>query len=173
MTVYLVDANILIAAHNGYYSLTRVPEFWAWLLHHAEAGRIKMPAETMDEIKEGTGDAEKDELFAWLQGDGVKDALLLKEDVDMQLVQQVVTDGYAPDLNEVELVKIGRDPFLIAYGRADPADRCVVTNEKSSPAAQRSKRKVPDICGQFGVPCCDVFGLLSALKFSTNWKPAE
>ena len=42
----------------------------------------------------------------------MKDALVLDEEPDLALVRRVVEDGYAPDLNEPELEKLGRDPFL-------------------------------------------------------------
>ena len=29
--LYLLDANVLITANRDYYSVKRVPEFWAWL----------------------------------------------------------------------------------------------------------------------------------------------
>ena len=32
MTLYLMDANVLIRAHADYYPLDRLPQFWAWLL---------------------------------------------------------------------------------------------------------------------------------------------
>ena len=42
---------------------------------------------------------------------------------------KVVSAGYAPDLTDDEVEKIGRDPFLIAYALADPPERCVVTGK--------------------------------------------
>jgi hypothetical protein len=42
----------------------------------------------------------------------------LHETVDITLVQNVVNNGYAPDLTDVEVEAIGRDPFLIAYALA-------------------------------------------------------
>jgi hypothetical protein len=51
--------------------------------------------------------------------------LLLDESVDATLVQRVVRDGYAPDLADDEIEKIGRDPFLIAYALAYTNNRCV------------------------------------------------
>jgi len=41
-------------------------------------------------------------------------------------VQHVLEHGYAPDLNDVEIEEIGKDPFLIAAALAGP-DRAVVT----------------------------------------------
>lgn len=52
--VYLLDANALISAHNGWFALNRVPEFWLWLLHHAEAGILRCPPKPMRRSKAAT-----------------------------------------------------------------------------------------------------------------------
>jgi hypothetical protein len=78
-----------------------------------------------------------DSLKNWISQDENAAALLLDESVDAGLVQRVVSDGYADDLTDDEVEKLGRDPFLIAYGLADPADRCIVRTEVSKPRAQR------------------------------------
>jgi hypothetical protein len=31
--LYLLDANVLITAHNTYYAIDQVPEFWEWIAH--------------------------------------------------------------------------------------------------------------------------------------------
>ena len=49
--LYLLDANVLITAHRDYYAVARVPEFWHWLQHQAAAGRVKVPAEILEEVK--------------------------------------------------------------------------------------------------------------------------
>lgn len=167
--LYLIDSNCLIMAHNQFYPTDRVPEYWHWVRHHAKNGQIKMPSEIFAEIKEGAHDAEKDLLYSWVQTPGVKDDLILREDCNFAYVQEILIKGYAPDLNEIELAKIGRDPFLIAYGRADPAGRCVVSHEVSSRDAKRTKRKIPDVCEQFGVHSCSFWQLLRKLDFRTSW----
>ncbi len=169
--LYLLDANVLITAANLYYRVDTVPEFWAWLAHKADAGDIKMPLETFEEVRDGGGDAERDLLFAWIQDDGNKAVMLLDEEVDLDLVQRVLDEGYAADLTDYEIEQIGRDPFLIAYALALPADRCVVTTEVSAPRKQRQNRRVPDVCATMGVSCCDTFAMLRALHFSTRWAP--
>ena len=32
MTLYLLDANVLIRAHEDYYPVDRIPPFWTWLI---------------------------------------------------------------------------------------------------------------------------------------------
>jgi hypothetical protein len=167
--LYLLDANVLITAQNQYYPVDAVPEFWGWLVHMGNAGNIKMPIETLEEVKDGSNDTERDLLYAWIQDDANRAAILFDEDVQPALVQRV-TDHYAPDLTDDELEAIGRDPFLIAHALADPAHRCVVTTEVSKRRLQRQNRRIPDVCADVGVQCCDTFAMLRALRFRTGWR---
>jgi hypothetical protein len=166
--LYLLDANVLITANSTYYPLDQIPEFWSWVLHQATSNRIKIPREIMEEIKAGRKD--DDLLLDWICGAEIEAALLLNEVVDVSLVQQIVATGYASDLHDDEVEKIGRDPFLIAYALAYSADRTVVTTEVSRPSTQRANRKVPDVCQSVGVACCGPFALNKALGFKTGWK---
>jgi Domain of unknown function (DUF4411) len=169
--LYLLDANVLITANSQYYPIDQVPEFWGWMHHQAESGHVKIPLEVMEEIKDGRKDG--DLLLDWILQDAVYDALLFQEAVDAALVQSILSTGYAPDLTDVEVEKIGRDPFLIAYGLAHPADRCVITTEVSRPSAERQNRKIPDVCRAFGVRCFGPFVLNRSLGFHTGWKAAR
>jgi hypothetical protein len=166
--LYLLDANVLITANSAYYPLDQIPEFWSWVLHQAAANRIKIPHEIMEEIKAGRKD--DDPLLDWISADDVQASLLLDESVNVALVQHVVSAGYAPDLTDDEVEKIGRDPFLIAYALADQANRTVVTTEVSRPSAQRANRKVPDVCNSLGAPVCGPFALNRVLGFNTGWQ---
>lgn len=169
--LYLLDANVPMTAHSQYYGIDMVPEFWSWLVHRGQAGSIKMPRETYDEIKDGSTDAERDLLYAWAQDAEVNKAILLTSDVDPALVRYVLSAGYAPDLNDVELEQIGQDPLLIAHAMQDPENRCVVTTESSAPSRRRQNRRIPDVCRDVGVKCCDTFAMLRALGFKTAWRP--
>lgn len=166
--LYLLDANVLITANSSYYPLDQVPEFWDWMHHQATSNRIKIPREIMEEIKAGHRD--DDPLLDWITTPEIEAALLLNETVDATLVQRVVGTGYAPDLSDDEVEKIGRDPFLIAYALADPDNRMVVTVEASRPSAQRANRKVPDVSQAVGVESCGPFALNKALGFRTGWR---
>lgn len=131
--LYLLDANVLITAHSQYYPIDRVPEFWEWLAYQAELGHVKMPIETYEEVTDGSL------LYGWVRDPQRKGAILLDEAVDQSLLDQVVSQGYAPDLTEIELEQVGFDPFLVAYGLASPSDRCVVTLEKLTPQQAAAK----------------------------------
>jgi hypothetical protein len=141
--LYLLDSNVLITAHNAYYPIDQVPEFWGWLQYQGKSGRVKIPVEIMEEMLAGR--KEDDRLLDWLRDIANKKALLLDEQVDTALVQRVISDGYANDLTDDEIEKLGRDPFLVAYALAY-VERCVVTTEVSRPSKKRQNRKIPDVC---------------------------
>lgn len=168
--MYLLDANVLMTANNTYYPIDVVPEFWSWLLHQCTAGHVKMPIETFEEVKDGSTDAERDLLYAWVHDAHHKQAIVLDEEVDLQLVQRVIAEGYANDLTDDEVEQIGRDPFLIAYALASPGDRIVVTTEASKPSKQRQNRRVPDVCTSLSIRWVDTFAMLRALNFRTRWQ---
>lgn len=63
--LYLLDANVLISAHELHYPLDRVPQFWTWLLAMAATGSVKLPFEIYNEIAISTGD-----LKDWLHDPG-------------------------------------------------------------------------------------------------------
>jgi hypothetical protein len=164
--LYLLDADTVIRADSTYYPLKRFPVFWQWLRHNGSAGIVKIPIEQFEEIVVGAG-----ELVDWLNEQENSEALLFGEEADPELVAAVTADGYAADLNEAELVTVGRDPFLIAYGFAAADERCVVSFEMSAPSKIRAHRKVPDVCASLGVKCVTLFDLIKELDFTTDWHP--
>lgn len=161
--LYLLDSNVLIDANRDYYPLERVPEFWDWLLHTANLMRVRIPTEIYEELKEGN-DALKDCVVDY------QDDIVLVETVSAEAVSDVLDEGYAHDLNDEEIEKIGMDPFLIAYAMEDIENRCVVTTEASKPKMKRANRRMPDVCGDLNVKCCDTFGFLRKMDFRTNWR---
>ncbi len=162
LLLYLLDANVLIDANRDYYPLERVPEFWAWLIDRATAQQAKAPLEMYEEVLGG-----KDDPFTrWVRDN--RDRLRLDEHVDRALVARVVTKGYAPDLSDTEVEKVGRDPFLIAYALGDPKHRTVVTTEVSKPSTKRANRQIPDVCDDLGVMHCNTFRFIKVLDFKTG-----
>ncbi len=166
--LYLLDANVLITANSSYYPIDQVPEYWNWLCHQGQLGNVKIPLEVWEEVLAGHKDG--DLLLNWIEVPDVRDALLLQESVNPDLVQRVVSQGYGDDLTDDEIEKLGRDPFLIAYGLTAP-DRCVVTTEVSKPSKTRHNRKIPDVCVSMSVLCCGPFVVNRALGFRTAWRP--
>ena len=165
--LYLLDANVLITAANTYYGISRVPEFWSWLLHQAASGRTKIPIEMYEEVLEGR--KEDDELLDWVRDDKNRAALILDETPKPELVRRVVTEGYSNDLTDDEVEKLGRDPFLIAYA-FENSERRIVTTEVSKPKKQRHNRHVPDVCQSLKISWCGPWELNEKLGFTTGWK---
>lgn len=164
--LYLLDSNVLIDANRDYYPIGRVNEYWDWLVDQGQKGNVKIPIEIYEEFKHGKQDA----LAKWAKLAGTEKALRINEAVDIDLVRQVTEEGYAPDLTDIEIEEIGRDPFLIAYALADPSDRVVVSTEASRPKTRRQNRKVPDVCDQFHIRCVNAYQFGHALDFRTDWK---
>jgi hypothetical protein len=166
--MHLLDANVLITANNLYYPIDQVPQFWTWLKQMGDAGHLKIPVEIFEEIKDGGTNEEADPLYEWITNEANKEALLLDEEPDAALIQKIIEEGYGNDLTDDQLEEIGRDPILIAYGLKDQANRCVVTTEVSAPGKKRQNRKVPDVCNDFGVACCNTFVLTKKLGFKAG-----
>jgi hypothetical protein len=166
--IYLLDTNVLIDAHRDYYPIERVPEFWGWLVYLGAQGKVKIPLEMYEEIKQGN-----DQLASWAKQSEVGSALLLEEEVNEKNVSMVIDVGYAPDLTDEQVIALGRDPFIIAYALVDNANRCVVTTEVSKPSKTRQNRHLPDVCSQFGIRSCNTYIFIEEMDFSTNWKTKQ
>lgn len=155
--LYLLDADTLIKSDRFAYPLDRFPPFWRWLRDQGERGFVKIVPENFEEVRYGP-------VADWLAEPAVKAAMLLAEDRHRALVDETVRAGYG-DLNEAELEEVGRDPFLIAAARLEPASRVIVTFERSRPSAQRANRKIPDVAAHFGVRSCEIYAVVQELDF--------
>lgn len=134
-------------------------------MYYGARGEVRVPVEVFEEIKDG-----KDSLARWINSSEVRERLLLTDEAEPGLVTAVVSAGYASDLTDDEVLKMGRDPFLIAYALTDSLNRCIVTTEVSRPSRRRGNRHIPDVCRDLGISCCNTFELTRALNFSTSWR---
>ena len=159
--LYLLDANVPIDANRDYYPIDRVPEFWDWLVRMGQSEQVKFPQEIYEEVSAGN-----DAAAVWIRENA--NSMLLNEVVLPQMVARATTEGYATDLTDDEIEKVGRDPFLIAYALADHRNRVVVTNESSKPSRTRANRHLPDACDEVGVLHCNAFELIRRLDFRTR-----
>jgi len=158
--VYLLDANVMIRAHEDYYPIDRIPQFWDWLASLGEAGTAKVPYEIYGEIAVSSGP-----LHDWLTDATISKIMVLDEKIDPVNLNTVLKVGYAPDLNDSEIEEIGQDPFLIGYALADITGFTVVTKEVSAPSKQRANRRVPDVCRTFGIRSINDFDFYRELNF--------
>ena len=168
--LYLLDANTLIDAKRDYYPIDRVPEFWDWIAFQGRQGAIKVPIEIYEEFSD-TRDkhGNKDPLAEWAYQEDVKNALLLEEEAEQDLVARITYGGYLPNPTDDELKRVGRDPFLLSYALKDLENRCIVTTETSKPSRLGANRHIPDVCRDVGIICINNFQMIRELNFSTSW----
>lgn len=173
--LYLLDANVLINAHDNYYPIDRIPQFWEWLIENAMQNRIKIPFEMLAEVKAGPPnrevDLDEDELVRWLRRNEHEQTLLYRANADAESVNKVFAEGYElPNPSTDELRKIRQDPLLIAYALAIP-DICIVTleskQENKTDSMKRQKRSIPFVCRKLGIRSIDTFELIRELDFRT------
>ena len=165
--LFLIDENVLIDAKRDYYPFDRVPEFWDWLLYMCKAGRVKVPREIYERLVED----KDDDLAKWMKV--YKYDLLFDEDVDETLIEFVKGEGYGNNLTDTDIVKMGNDPFLVAYALSDVGNRTVVTTEHSRPTRERGNRHIPDVCDDLDINCINTFELIRTLDFRTGWRTAQ
>jgi hypothetical protein len=158
--LYLLDANVMIRAHEDYYPINRIPQFWTWLVALGQNSIAKVPYEIYGEIAVSTGP-----LHDWLTDPDISKDMIFGQAVDPKLLNKVLEEGYAPDLNDSEIEEIGQDPFLIAYALAKRGDTTVVTKEVSAKSKTRANRRIPDVCETFGIRCINDFEFYRELDF--------
>lgn len=169
--LYLLDANTLIDAKRDYYPISRVPEFWDWIIYQGKQGKLKIPIEVYEEFSDTQDkDGEKDSLAIWAEQKEARKSLLLNEDAEQDLVARITYGGYVANPTDDELKKIGRDPFLLSYALKDIENRCIVTTETSKPSSLGANRHIPDVCRDFNIRCINNFQMIREMNFSTNWK---
>lgn len=169
--LYLLDANTLIDAKRDYYPISRVPEFWDWIIYQGKQGKLKIPIEVYEEFSDTQDkDGEKDSLAIWAEQKEARKSLLLNEDAEQDLVARITYGGYVANPTDDELKKIGRDPFLLSYALKDIENRCIVTTETSKPSRLGANRHIPDVCRDFNIRCINNFQMIREMNFSTNWK---
>jgi len=91
--------------------------------------------EILDEVLAGT--KKEDPLLAWMTD--YKDVLRLE---DPTIVNEVVTEGYAPDLTDDDLEEIGRHPFVIAYALTRPNEYPTYAIRSAYPTRTPSKEEI-------------------------------
>jgi hypothetical protein len=77
MTLYLLDANVIIRAHEDYYPVERIPKFWSWMLDMAADNTVKMPRLIFNEITPSVGP-----LAEWIKQPHVREVMILDEPID-------------------------------------------------------------------------------------------
>lgn len=160
-SLFILDANALIQAANGYYAFDFAPGFWDGLLVHIKKGSVLTIDRVCAEIEKG-----KDELHEWTK----ENLKPLQASCDNQnvidefgkMMKWVYDQKQFHHAAKAEFATVA-DGWLVAYAKAN--DGIVVTNEKLNRDSRKSV-KIPHVCEQFGVPCIGTFELIRQLKIT-------
>ncbi len=156
--IFLLDANVLIAAHRAYYAFDLCPGFWKSILEGCAKGRIFSTHRVRTEVVKG-GDMLADWITATLP-----DAFFL-DDSEAAVAAEyapmmawVVGKGFLPAAQAK--FASDADGWLVAASKQ--AGFCLVTHETRQEAA-RARVPIPNVCEEFRVSYCNTFEMLREL----------
>ncbi len=167
---FVLDADVFIAAHRGYYAFDIAPGFWKSLLHHAAIKEISSIIQVFDDLKKGYDPKNPDDydvLAKW--------AIAEFHPYFMKTDTPQITKAYTDVINWVfgnpkydpaakkDFAGIS-DSWLIAYAKA--CDTVLVTNENK--LHRTSIIPIPAVCKHFGVKYINTFEMLRRLKIKLS-----
>lgn len=157
---YALDANVLIQAKDAHYRFGFCPAFWEFLVVAGEAKQALSIDKILAELAAG-GDELSNYAHARLgrgffHNSGGADVVAQFA----RLVQWVeAQDQFFPSAKAD--FAAGVDGWLVAYAKAHGLT--LVTQEVHAPEAKK-KVPIPNVCRAFGVPYCNTFEMLDAIK---------
>lgn len=156
---FLLDANVLIAAHRAYYAFDLCPGFWESLKEGFKAGRIFSTRRVRAELERS-----EDALAKWVSNDVPAGFFL--EDSGAEIVSEygpmmtwVVSTGFSP----AAMAKFATDAdgWLVATSKQHGF--CLVTLEIRRDGS-KARVPIPNVCEVFGVNYCNTFEMLRELS---------
>jgi len=160
---FLLDANVLIAAHRGYYAFDLCPGFWKSISEGHASGRIFSTSRVESELMKGkTGDT----LTTWLATEMPDDFFL--DDATAEIAAEFaplmawVASGQFLSAAQAKFAS-DADGWLIATARK--LGYCLVTHEARQDAA-KARVPMPNVCDEFGVAYCNTYEMLRELGCS-------
>lgn len=157
-TTFLLDANVLIAAHRSYYAFDLCPGFWASIRDGHAAGSIFSTIRVHDEVKKG-GDALTKWLAAEMPSGFFLDDGAAEIAAEFAPMMAWVASGQFQPAAQAKVAS-DADGWLIAT--AGKFGYCLVTHETRKDGAKASV-PMPNVCDEFGVTYCNTFEMLRAL----------
>ena len=156
--VFLIDANVLIAAHRSYYAFDICPGFWEAVKSGHAAGRIFSIQHIKAELEKG-----KDALTDWINKELPQEffindssAAIAKEFGPM--MEWVKAGNFHPSA----MAKFATDADGWLVAAAKQTGHYLVTHETRKPEAKASV-PMPNLCDEFGVRYCNSFDMLRFL----------
>lgn len=148
---YLIDADSLIQAQNGYYAIDICPGFWDWLDKQNELGEVFSIQRVAAEVA-----VRKDEVAAWVRRKG--DAFFLPPHKDIapnmaRIGEWLFSDSVNFKQESIAKFMDGADVILIAQAMCLGYD--VITEETpiqlQPKPSEPSHVKIPNVCKHFRI----------------------
>lgn len=147
MDSYWIDANVLIEASNGLYSLDLAPPFWSFLDAQVELGRIRASTKIYAEILKY--EEAKDRLAQWVKHRRTG-GMFVAPDKDVQNafsdIANYVAQKYTGRRPKAAEFLRGGDGWIIAHAKCGKGT--VVTHESRVDSLSMTP-KIPNVCTHF------------------------
>lgn len=156
---FLLDANVLIAAHRQYYAFDLCPGFWKSVQAGYAIKRMFSTRRVQTELKAG-GDV----LANWIAREVpaaffIDDASIAVTAAYVPMMAWVASKDFLPAAKAK--FATDADGWLIAT--AKQGDFCLVTHEVRQIGA-KARIPMPNVCEEFGVSYCTTFEMLRELE---------
>jgi len=161
--LYVLDANVFISAHRGYYAFEIVPSFWENLLVLANDEKICSIDRIQDEIiRPSNGNPDK--LEKWTS-DNFRNYFMVTHATEVisayRIIQQWADANTLFTQRAKEEFASNADAWIIAYAMAK--GHTLVTHEVYN-AETKNRILIPVVCREFGVNYVNTFEMLEELK---------
>lgn len=156
---FLLDSNVLIAAHRAYYAFDLCPGFWESVKTGHAAGKIFSTSRVLAELRRGA-----DRIVDWVAAE-LPDEFFLDDSAANVIAEYAPMMQWVQSGNYLPAAKTkfasDADGWLVAAAKAE--DHILVTHEVVQSEA-RARIPMPNVCDHFGVPYCNTFEMLRALS---------
>lgn len=157
---YVLDANVLIDAHELYYVSHICPGFWVFMEDKISRGELIITDKVREEIKY------PDELVDWVSH-ASRGLLVPAQDQCTEPVYEKVIDWVKKNQQFLPGAKKnfakGADGWLVAYAMVYGI---TVTTNEAYKQNKKNSVQIPNVCKEFGVQCMNKCDMLNNLKAS-------
>lgn len=159
--IFLIDANVLIDAHQRYYAFDIAPSFWKRLVDHAKSGRVVSIDRVGHELKNANDD---DPLNSWSK-ELFSQWFVSTQDTAVyeaysKIMEWVQDNEQFYDAAKSEFASVA-DSWLVAFALAN--NYTIVTQEVYQENA-RKRILIPNVCREFNIPYMNTFQMLRDLQ---------
>ncbi len=184
MAKYILDTNVYIAAHTGYYSPDIAPSYWDLLKEFGGEGLIKSPKQVKDEITQKSHwlskwkndnkvflDEDLTDIMTFFQQVREKYEKVKTENFDT--LRKTYRGQYTPSKDEP---LSNADLFVIAtvlfYKNHFPGEEVVLVTKENRVIRANKSVRIPHVCDAFNIKCIDDFDFLKeiGMKFEAKRK---